>query len=95
MWVRQVAGSLDSFGSMNRSAAPLAEAPPASPGQAGSPPAARMAHGLPHGLPPSLPTGRLRQGLALGAVDLAALLLRASAVLLLLSPLLLGALLLR
>ncbi|MCO6416367.1 hypothetical protein JYK14_09325 [Siccirubricoccus sp. KC 17139] len=42
---------------------------------------------------PAAPPGLLRQALALGAVDLALLLLRAAAVLVLLSPLLVGALL--
>jgi hypothetical protein len=43
---------------------------------------------------PSALSGPLRQALALGALDLATLLLRAGAILLLLSPMLLGALLL-
>lgn len=81
----QVAGSLDRFGAMNRLVAPGG----ALPGEAQG--------GLGAALPdpaPGLRPGRFRQALALGAVDLAALLLRASAILALLSPLLLGAVLL-
>jgi len=83
--VAEVAGSLDRFGVMNRLAAPEG----ALPGEARG--------GLGAALPnpaPGLRPGRFRQALALGAVDLAALLLRAGAILALLSPLLRGAVLL-
>jgi hypothetical protein len=83
--VAQVAGSLDRIGAMDRLAAPEGSLSGDAHGGLGA--------ACPNPAPGLRPR-RFRQALALGVVDLAALLLRATAIILLLSPLLIGAVLL-